>query len=701
MFSWKKIYAEIVARLPEYREQTRKLADLMTSLHAKGLKVSGIQDEYPKGRKTRLTETDPFTFLAIFNRGVTVENRIAILREIKGEWQLKADLPADFDGIPLVNTQNSWFMPYRYKRKPEHIGKLWQFFIHVAELEHADELDCPLFDECCALSHVAPAGLTMAMFWTRPDVWIAVDRKNVNKAKRLNVGLPIKSGDDYLNWLRQVRLASDLSPAEFSYQAEIESTDSVEESQTEIDRNYWLMAPGEKASLWNDWFENKTAAIGWGDLEDLQAYDSPEAIAEYLPEYYPDSGPKRVGRMLWEFSHEMKPGDVVFAKRGLHKVCGWGVVQGNYFYDENGDPFQHTLPVDWRPSHDVTMPTDLQLPLQTLTKMSGKTKFLRAMKDAFPDAVAASATESDKDPSPVPPVVPKPGYSLADASQQLFIPNERVELAIELLRHKKNLILQGAPGTGKTFVARRLAYLLMECQDDSRVQMVQFHQSTSYEDFIQGFKPDGRGSFTLRNGTFHRFCTVAMHSPKLPFVFIIDEINRGNLSKVLGEMLMLIEHDKREPQYAIPLTYSQDSDQTFYVPPNVHLIGTMNTADRSLSMVDYALRRRFSFIDLEPGFATPSFASYLKAAGATNQLIDLLRSRMSLLNDLIGSQHSALGRGFCIGHSYFTPASGITVNSAWLERVYRYEVLPLLEEYFFDDPVGLKKARGIFEGQPS
>lgn len=147
MFSWKKIYAEIVARLPEYREQTRKLADLMTSLHAKGLKVSAIQDEYPKGRKTRLTETDPFTFLAIFNRGVTVENRIAILREIKGEWQLKADLPADFDGIPLVNTQNSWFMPYRYKRRPEHISKLWQFFIHVAELEHADELDCPLFDE--------------------------------------------------------------------------------------------------------------------------------------------------------------------------------------------------------------------------------------------------------------------------------------------------------------------------------------------------------------------------------------------------------------------------------------------------------------------------------------------------------------------------------------------------------------------------
>jgi 5-methylcytosine-specific restriction protein B len=176
-----------------------------------------------------------------------------------------------------------------------------------------------------------------------------------------------------------------------------------------------------------------------------------------------------------------------------------------------------------------------------------------------------------------------------------------------------------------------------------------------------------------------------MHSPRNAFVFVIDEINRGNLSKVLGELLMLIEHDKRDPQYAIPLTYSQDSDQTFYVPPNVYLIGTMNTADRSLSMVDYALRRRFSFIELDPGFETVAFASYLKAAGATDQLICVMRSRMSLLNNLIGSQHSSLGRGFCIGHSYFTPSSGIKVDEAWIERVYRYEVLPLLEEYFFDD----------------
>jgi 5-methylcytosine-specific restriction protein B len=224
--------------------------------------------------------------------------------------------------------------------------------------------------------------------------------------------------------------------------------------------------------------------------------------------------------------------------------------------------------------------------------------------------------------------------------------------------------------------------------------MIQFHQSYSYEDFIQGYRPSKDG-FIRRDGIFYDFCNRARLDRDRPFVFIIDEINRGNLSKIFGELMMLIEHDKRGPHYAIPLTYSETSGERFSVPDNVHLIGLMNTADRSLSIVDYALRRRFVFFELLPQFDTEAFQSSLRRKGATESFVSNLVERLGELNRLICKDDKNLGRGFAIGHSYFCAPEENRTNfdwNLWFRSIVEREVGPLLQEYWFDDQAKAKRA---------
>lgn len=463
-------------------------------------------------------------------------------------------------------------------------------------------------------------------------------------------------------------------------------------------RNYWLLAPGQGAVLWDAWYDQGIGGIGWNDLGDLNDYESKEAVVDYVPQFYPDAGPAAVANMLWEFAQVMKVGDIVFAKLGLHKVCGWGVVSGDYEFADESEPFHHLRKIEWQDATELSMPTGVQLPLKTLTRMTTKRQFLDYLArnyDGVPGLEASGDAETDN--SGEGRIAGEP-YDLACALEDLFMPPSQVQACIELLKRKKNVILQGAPGTGKTFVAKRLAYLLMERKDNSRVQMVQFHQSLTYEDFVQGYKPSADGGFRLENGTFHKFVTAALSKPKIPFVFVIDEINRGNLSKVFGELMMLIEHDKRSSEFALPLSYCSDPEATFYVPENVYLIGTMNTADRSLSMVDYALRRRFSFVELVPGFESQAFADCLVAAGASNALITNIRKRMNLLNGMISSDETNLGRGYQIGHSYFVPSEGQLANQQWLDHILVYEIKPLVEEYYCDDQVQRTAALEILFG---
>ena len=268
-------------------------------------------------------------------------------------------------------------------------------------------------------------------------------------------------------------------------------------------------------------------------------------------------------------------------------------------------------------------------------------------------------------------------YIKQDFLNQVYMTSDDYDTLTELLRNKQNIILQGAPGVGKTFTAKRLAYAMMGEKDDSRIEFIQFHQSYSYEDFIMGYRPDEDGGFTLTNGVFYEFCNTARNDPDRDYFFIIDEINRGNLSKIFGELLMLIEKDYRTE--TARLAYKNEH---FSVPKNLYLIGMMNTADRSLAMIDYALRRRFSFFDMMPGFKSDGFAAYRDSL--QNDTFNALIAEIMQLNHTI-AQDSSLGDGFCIGHSYFCNLTAETCTDARLRSIVKYDIIPLLREYWFDD----------------
>lgn len=278
-------------------------------------------------------------------------------------------------------------------------------------------------------------------------------------------------------------------------------------------------------------------------------------------------------------------------------------------------------------------------------------------------------------------------YSKADFLDEVFMSENRYNMLVSVLKNKKNIILQGAPGVGKTFAAKRLAYSIMGEKDESRVEFVQLHQNYCYEDFMMGYKPVSDG-FELKYGIFYRFCQKAANQPDKEHFFIIDEINRGNMSKIFGELLMLIERDYRGTKAT--LAYN---GLGFMVPKNLYIIGMMNTADRSLAMIDYALRRRFSFFDIEPGFDSEGFVKYKNTLN--NETFSLLVSKIKELNKEIALDKS-LGKGFCIGHSYFCSQTECTEE--WMQSIVDYDILPMLGEYWFDDTGKLQRWENILRG---
>lgn len=280
---------------------------------------------------------------------------------------------------------------------------------------------------------------------------------------------------------------------------------------------------------------------------------------------------------------------------------------------------------------------------------------------------------------------PSPPFTVDDAMEELFMERAVFDKALRLLHSKKNIILQGSPGVGKTFVAKRLAFTLMGAKSEANVETVQFHQAYSYEDFIQGFRPKkDQSGFAIRDGVFHRFCERARSKSSEKFVFIIDEINRGNLGKIFGELLMLIEADKRSKEWGLRLAYADKDEPPFYVPDNVYLIGMMNTADRSLTSIDYALRRRFAFVQVKPGFAHETFKTHLQTRGWSENFADQISKKFIALNEKIAKDEE-LREGFCVGHSYFcAKRPDDMTDEDYLADIIDTEIRPLLEDYWFD-----------------
>lgn len=280
-------------------------------------------------------------------------------------------------------------------------------------------------------------------------------------------------------------------------------------------------------------------------------------------------------------------------------------------------------------------------------------------------------------------------YTKKDFLSEVYMSENQYDRLSGVLLNKMNLILQGAPGVGKTFTAKRLAYSLMGEKDDSRIEFVQFHQNYSYEDFVMGYRPSG-DSYELKYGIFYQFCKKAENQPDKKFFFIIDEINRGNLSKIFGELLMLIEKDYRGTKAT--LAYN---GMPFSVPKNLYIVGMMNTADRSLAMIDYALRRRFSFFEMAPAFESKGFKEYQNSLD--NRTFNELISEIVKLNGEI-SRDKSLGKGFCIGHSYFCGKTKETCTNEWMQSVVNYDILPMLSEYWFDDDTKVQRWDHILHG---
>lgn len=435
---------------------------------------------------------------------------------------------------------------------------------------------------------------------------------------------------------------------------------------------YWLYAPGEGSCMWDEFYTSGIMAIGWGEIGDLSTFDSKDAMKIKMREVIDESlSYKNAAHATWQFANEMKIGDIVFVKKGMHQIIGRGVVMSDYEYDDTrDDEYKNIRQVDW--THNGKWPHPGQAVMKTLTDITSYTDYVEKLNSLFEDETEEDAEDVEKT---------YPPYTKEDFLSEVFMPEEEYEKLSGILRIKKNIIIQGAPGVGKTFAAKRIAFSMMGVKDVERVMMVQFHQSYSYEDFIMGFRPSTDG-FELKRGAFYNFCKKAEIDGDNDYFFIIDEINRGNLSKIFGELFMLIENDKRG--VSLQLLYS---DEKFSVPKNIYIIGMMNTADRSLAMLDYALRRRFAFFEIKPGFTTDGFREYRMSL--ENEKFDKLIACVESLNNAISNDES-LGDGFCIGHSYFCNLLPDTINDQVLSGIVEYELIPLLKEYWFDEPTKVK-----------
>lgn len=694
-FQWTEFYMELASALLPYKNNRSELIAKLKTIFAD----AGMNFPFKERGKEVYEDICPFTVFGSFNKGITNANRIALLEQFAKQFSIKAAVPTEFDGIPVVMNLSAWFFAYKENRGEHDIDNLWDLLEKaIAYSDEASTDNKKAFIaayDTVTKQKMIKWNITMGLYWARPYTFINLDSTNrafitdvdnmphyfTTIFSDINKGLP--DGRNYLFMCEQAKNA--LNQKEYEYHSFPElsyyawksnqSGKTEETTTTTVDSNiketnYWIYSPGDNASMWDEFYKSGIMGIGWDDVTDLKGFSSKEEIKDYMKKVYdPSYSYKNNAHCLWQFANEIKVGDVIFVKKGMHKIIGKGIVTSDYIYDTSRSTYKHIRKVDWQNKGEWEHPG--QAVMKTLTNISAYPDYVQKLLALFAEDTSEEVSEQKE--------IKYPLYSKDDFLNEVYMDEDTYNTLTELLEAKYNVILQGAPGVGKTFAAKRLAYSIMGQKDTSRVAMVQFHQSYSYEDFIQGYRPSKDG-FELENGTFYKFCKEAEEDNERPYFFIIDEINRGNLSKILGELMMLIEKDKRGEK--IKLLYS---NEWFTVPQNVRIIGMMNTADRSLALMDYALRRRFAFFDFAPAFSSEGFKNYL--AEKNSQKLESLITAVESLNNTISSDES-LGDGFRIGHSYFCTDGEIT--DEWLKSVVEYEVIPLIKEYWFDEPTKVR-----------
>ena len=707
-FDWAEFYKELADKLLDYKLDR-------DALIKKVLKIYEIAEiSMPKLEKdNKLVDIDPFTFFGLFNKKITDENRIKLLKAIAELFRIKAPVPKSFASLPVLSPQNATFYYFIPDRDEDDIQDLWELFDYA--LAYAKSRDnktlqslSSYFDLNIQKKGNGNSKITMGLYWIAPDTFLNLDQRNVwyiyesgklpeDFIKTLPSVESKMSSTDYFSITNKLRafLGSEKSQLkdfkELSFEAwryseqvnqEEKAAKKAEPQRDTVGealadkgietKHYWIYAPGDGASYWDEYYHDGIMAIGWNQIGDLSAYNSKDEMKKAMKEKIdPSRSYKNAAHATWQFANEMKPGDIVFAKRGQHYIVGRGVVKSDYIFDDTRSPDKNIRKVEW--THKGEWPHPGQAVLKTLTDITAYTDYVEMLNAIFEDEFKVD--DEVKEEAELKP------YDAEMFLDEVYMDKKNYSTLVSLLLKKKNVILQGAPGVGKTFAAKRLAYSIMGVKDPERVMMVQFHQSYSYEDFIMGYRPTQEGGFKLEKGVFYEFCKSAEEDDEdTPYFFIIDEINRGNLSKIFGELFMLIEADKRGIE--LKLLYK---DEKFSIPKNVHIIGMMNTADRSLAMMDYALRRRFAFFNMEPGFNTDGFRRYRDGLNSDkfNSLINCVEN----LNAVISSDES-LGEGFCIGHSYFCDLEDTSDQT--LSEIVEFEIIPLLKEYWFDEPVKAK-----------
>lgn len=693
-FDWVDFYKEFAAKLLDYKDRRDELIEKVKEIYTMtGINMPTLE------RDNNLIDIDPFTVFALFNKKLKDSNRIKILSAIAELFDVRTAVPTSFDSLPVLNPQNATFYLIG-DREESDIDNLWELFasaLTYAQDPTADRREkvARYFDLVIKKKGNGNSKITMALYWISPNSFLNLDRRNIwyiyesgKLPANIVSGLPeiedkILSSKyfqiaellhSYLQSSKcELKDFKELSFDAWKYSEQINQEEAATKGSytlaDDVDTvRYWIYAPGEGSCMWDEFYNAGIMAIGWSEIGDFRKFDSKDAMKETFNENF---SYKNAVHAAWQFANEMKVGDIIFVKKGIYKLVGRGVVTSDYVFDgERSDGYPNIRQVDW--THKGEWPHPGKAVMKTLTDITSDIDYVEKLNALF-EGESDEEVEEIKKSYPV--------YTKEGFLSEVFMPEKEYNKLVGILRTKKNIILQGAPGVGKTFVAKRLAFSMMGVKDVERVMMVQFHQSYSYEDFIMGFRPSTDG-FELKRGALYNFCKKAEIDGDNDYFFIIDEINRGNLSKIFGELFMLIENDKRG--VSLQLLYS---DEKFSVPKNIHIIGMMNTADRSLAMLDYALRRRFAFFEIKPGYTTDGFREYRMSL--ENEKFDKLIECVERLNNVISNDES-LGEGFYIGHSYFCNLSTNTIDDQVLSGIVEYELIPLLKEYWFDEPTKVR-----------